>query len=510
MKNLKLDNIIGISLFILSLILLSTMLTLVGLNPSIWFDEAYTFNIMTMSLKNMLITTARDVHPPLYYLILQTIFKFLSLFPSTLNIHDTINAPIQHEIYIYIGKLVSLVPLICLIIFSFKNLRKEFGWLTTGIFAFCVVTMPKMMLYSVQVRMYSWTVLFLTLSLYYAYMIIKEPNKNKNWVIFALFSLMAAYTHYYTTIATAIIYLLLVTYIIKENRILLKKWILTTTITALFYLPWVLVFISQSEYVKSSSYGWWIQPTSQDIIDTISSICSPMNIIDKYALNSVAIVLFICLVISFVSYIILIYYKKTERKNIILSLGGVIVLIATMSFATIFSYTVKPMFYSRYTVVCLGCLWLSFSVVLSKIHSKKIIFAPILIIIIFTGMINTISFINDQNQLKTSYSDFKEYANKINENDTIITIGSDYLIKFYLKKNHIIKWNNSNSSITSEIKKAIKNNKIWIFNMGQEIYDFNETMITKGYELEEVKKISPMSNSYPYEIYLLNKKNNNL
>lgn len=125
-KNFDLNKIIGISLFSLGLILLSVMLYF-GLNPSIWFDEAFTFNIVTMPFQNMLIATAIDVHPPLYYIIVQIVFKFLSLFSFTFNIFDSFN--------IITGKLISVIPLVCLLGFSFTKLRKEFDWLTCGIFA---------------------------------------------------------------------------------------------------------------------------------------------------------------------------------------------------------------------------------------------------------------------------------------------------------------------------------------------------------------------------------------
>jgi len=190
-RNFKLDEIIGISLFALSLIFLLVMLIL-GLNQAIWNDEIFSLSLIYLPLKDMLIATAADVHPPLYYLILMSVFKLFNLNP----VSDVVFA-----------KLVSTVPLVLLICFSYISLRKEFGSLAGGIFSFCVVAMPKMMLYGVEVRMYSWAMLFLTLSLYYVYLIAKKPSNNRNWSIFTLFSLMGAFTHYYAIISIATIYI---------------------------------------------------------------------------------------------------------------------------------------------------------------------------------------------------------------------------------------------------------------------------------------------------------------
>ncbi|MDR2829570.1 MAG: hypothetical protein LBB45_00760 [Methanobrevibacter sp.] len=141
----------------------------------------------------------------------------------------------------------------------------------------------------------------------------------------------------------------------------------------------------------------------------------------------------------------------------------------------------------------------------SKNKSYKIIHVPILIIIIIMGMTNTVSFVNSQNILKTSYLDFEECLTKIDENDTIITLGSDGIAKFYLKKNNIIKYDKNNASIPIEIEKNIKTNKIWVFYMTdykQEDPYFNNFIKSK-YLLEKVKKLNPMSNSYPLGIFQL-------
>lgn len=43
----------------------------IGLNQSIWFDEAYSVNLAQRSVGEIISLTAVDVHPPLYYLFLK-------------------------------------------------------------------------------------------------------------------------------------------------------------------------------------------------------------------------------------------------------------------------------------------------------------------------------------------------------------------------------------------------------------------------------------------------------
>ncbi|MDR3223682.1 MAG: hypothetical protein LBT66_08150 [Methanobrevibacter sp.] len=114
---------------------------------------------------------------------------------------------------------------------------------------------------------------FVTLSFYYCYKITENPNK-KNWIIFSIFSLMDAYTHYHVTIAIGFIYLILICVIILKNRSLVKNWILSIITTILLYMPWIMLFINKSKYFNDN--GWFI-PSFLNIIQTINFIFSPTN-----------------------------------------------------------------------------------------------------------------------------------------------------------------------------------------------------------------------------------------
>ncbi|MDR2874131.1 MAG: hypothetical protein LBV42_05275 [Methanobrevibacter sp.] len=66
-RNFKLGEKIGICLFVLSIFLLLNMLAF-GLNQALWWDECFTLNLMPSSFMDMILITAYDVHPPLYYI----------------------------------------------------------------------------------------------------------------------------------------------------------------------------------------------------------------------------------------------------------------------------------------------------------------------------------------------------------------------------------------------------------------------------------------------------------
>ncbi|MDR2831100.1 MAG: glycosyltransferase family 39 protein [Methanobrevibacter sp.] len=484
-EKFKTEELVGIGLYVLAIILLIVMVSL-GLNNALSADEGYTFHLISMSFKDVVLSTAGDVHPPLYYIILKFIMDLFSP-ENSFNIID--------------GKLFSLVPLILLICFSLTKIKKDFGWLISGIFTFCIVTMPRMMFYSIEARMYSLSILFVTLSFYYCYMITKKPNK-KNWIIFTLFSIFATYTHYYAMIAIGFIYLLLLYYyMLSKNRRLIKTWILSAITTVLSYTPWIYLFISCSKYFATSQ---WIQPTIKDILPIIAFIFSPIKDIYefKYLLNrSLAtsfeifgVLLFIATVLLFIFHVY--KRKKGERSSFtLIEWGGIFVISSTILFAILFSLSIKPMFESRYITPMLGCLWLSFAVLLCKTYSKKKIFTPILIVLLLVGFSHAVTFIDFKHYYSESIIEFENNLNQIDKNDTVVFLiypWTEYFIKYYYHGKLII-WKNTNPTI-SDGEEASRNGNVLLYDMGIGVNpnkgnNINKTLVYDGYKLENISRL---------------------
>ncbi|MDR3222462.1 MAG: glycosyltransferase family 39 protein [Methanobrevibacter sp.] len=511
-EKFRFDEVIGFCLFGLSIILLIIML-LLGLNQAIWWDDAYSIISISESFKNMIINTAVDVHPPLYYIILKYICQFFNMFNSS------------EEFTILVGKLTSAIPMFLLLCFSFVCLKKNLGWLVCGIFALCIVTMPNMMHFAVEIRMYSWVMFFLTISFYYSYNIIKDNNK-KNWIIFTIFSLLSSYTHYYGLIATGFIYLFLLAHILFKNRSLLKKWIISLIVSVLAYVPWVYIFITNSEYFTSDQ---WAIPSFDYLIEVIKFIFStPIHYIeaDNYQFDQTGLGLGILLFILFISLYILHTYRsykedehsKHEHSKQFLVYGGVLILIATICFAYLFTVSIKPMIYVKYVFPMLGCLWLSFSVLLSNFYSKnKIIFTIGLTILLLNASISCINFATFESGEKNAYYDFKNVANQINDNDSIIYLGgsgSAFFRPIYFKdkkKNEtFFYYENSSyfenkSLLYSNINEYLTKGNVYVIQSLREdinITTFNNSMVDIGFSLKEIVKIRK-SHAYPHSIYLV-------
>ena len=288
MKNIiKNTKIIHISIIVLGIIFIS----LSAFHNSIWFDESYSVAISNHSFGEIWTIGGHDVHPVLYYWILHII-----------------RAIFGNQIILF--KLFSVVAFAILGIIGYTHIRKDFGEKVGILFSFFVFFLPLNVIYAGQVRMYPLAMLLVTLTAIYAYRIFaeKENCKTKNWILFALFSLSAAYTHYYALAAAVVINLLLLIYLViqsvRKKKITknLKAFIIAGMLQILAYLPWLMYLLLQASQVSS---GYWIEFQFPETLIEMFTFQFVGNLQEtKYMPDYVAIIfgLLICVSVLFLLY----------------------------------------------------------------------------------------------------------------------------------------------------------------------------------------------------------------
>lgn len=115
----------------------------------IWFDEVFSVNFIQHSYKEIAVLTGEDVHPPLYYWYL----KFF---------HDIGKVLVPAASSIVLCKLASMLPFVGIFVYTLTAIRKNFGLHVAGLFWFLVMTMPQISNYTVEIRMYSLALFFIT------------------------------------------------------------------------------------------------------------------------------------------------------------------------------------------------------------------------------------------------------------------------------------------------------------------------------------------------------------
>ena len=255
----KLKNGCGV-LFLFLGILSFFVCLLQAFGQDIWFDEVFSVNFIQHSYKEIAALTGKDVHPPLYY-------WYLKLF------HDIGKVLVPAASSIVLCKLASMLPFVGIFVYTLTAIRKNFGLHVAGLFWFLVMTMPQISNYTVEIRMYSLALFFITAAFVHSYELVcafpaqeiseaertaepgvaaeteetAEPEaagsevtsravltsgsvtgenglikgwkRNKHWLLFWVYGILTAYTQYYACVAVIAIYIaLFVFFVVKAHK----------------------------------------------------------------------------------------------------------------------------------------------------------------------------------------------------------------------------------------------------------------------------------------------------
>ena len=346
---------------IIMLVLGTAFLASGAFHSSLWFDESYTVGLIHHNLIDLCRIATYDVHPHLYYILLKL---FSYIFGSS----------------IISLRLFSVLGSALLALLGFTHIRRDLGDKTGFWFSFFVLFMPSTFQYALQIRMYTWAPLFVTLAAIYAYrMIMQDKKSSMNTSLFVVFSIMAAYCHYYALIAVAIInIILLIYYIVNGSK--LKKWIIMAVIQLGVFVPGIYVFIVQMKLNGAN----WIRVKYPDILfDTISFhfLGVPQS---EISVTSTIYIISLCIGICiFVLFGFLLVHmrknKKEEVKPVLLALVIYFGVIVVFLIVSIF----RPIYYVRYSIVSYGLLLFAFAYLLARCNKK---YVKIIIVVVLLGL----------------------------------------------------------------------------------------------------------------------------
>ena len=333
----------------------AAMYAVFSMNSLVWADEAYTFALIHHNYSEIWQITAADVHPPLYYFLL----KLLS-------------APFGYSLFI--SRFLSALPCVLILTVAACQLPKFFGKRMAVLFMILFLLYPFTMTYAAETRMYSLAELFVFLNALYAYRCWND-NMKKDWALFALSGVCAAYTHYFALVSAGVIYLILLIASIRKKRELLKGWFLASAATVLLYLPWLGCFVSQLAYKVNNEY--WIEPiTIKTIVGYVAAVFSA-NGISLYPLFAGA---------SFLAAFVSLLLSK-DRKAISLCLLALAIPLGTIAIGLVASVLIRPVFVIRYLLPSVSLAVFVFSYALSRLKSEQL-FASLMTVALLGGASN--------------------------------------------------------------------------------------------------------------------------
>ena len=155
-------------------------------SSDIWFDELFTVELAMKPLPQMMSLAAKDVHPPLYYILVRAVYIILNNTFGT----DVVVA----------AKITSLIPYALVLIYLIVFVRKHFGWLSAGLAFVMLAAMPHMSEFMVEARMYSWAAFAL-----FAMFIHATEWRGAHIFGTLVYGIAAMYLHYYGLIGAGVI-----------------------------------------------------------------------------------------------------------------------------------------------------------------------------------------------------------------------------------------------------------------------------------------------------------------
>ena len=336
---MKKSKIIHIAIIVIGII----FILIPVFHNSLWFDESYSVAIANHSFKEIWIIGSNDVHPILYYWILHII-----------------NLIFGSKIILY--RLFSVLCTIILGIIGYTHIRKDFGEKAGMLFSFFVFFLPVNVVYAGEIRMYSLAMLTVTLMSIYAYRIYKNKEEKciKNWILFAIFSLSSAYTHYYGLMIAGLenlfLFIILIIQSKTEKKITynLKAFIVSGVLQIVCYLPWVMALLTQVKQVKS---GFWIGIHFPDTLIELFTFPFTGNLGGTIYVETPLAIIFGLFTYVYMIYIHIKNGKDKNLKPAKLSFKFWIMIVLAACIVSLIIF--RPIIYARY-LLCVGGLFVFF------------------------------------------------------------------------------------------------------------------------------------------------------
>lgn len=438
----RVNEIIGIVFFLTALFLQAVSIFLC-FSSDIWYDELFTMGLADQPLGKLISITARDVHPPLYYMIVKLFVDAAGAFSGSIQ-------PVAA------AKLVSVLPFLLCDLYGLMLVRKRFGMLTAGLFCFLLSAMPGLPGYMVEVRMYGFAMFFVTALMLHGYELVleysgREQPRKRNWIFLTLYAVAACYTHYFACVAAMAVYLYLLIALFKK-----KGWrmtLLSGMICAVAFAPWL--FLAVAGQVKAVSANYWIEPVSfRTLLGCVKFLFMPQLGGEK---ENLATALILLLLYGGLLLARLLSYLKQEREErnreeMFFLLGALGCLASTVVFGFLASILIRPIFVYRYMLPAAGVFWLVFAICAGK-QPKGDRAALILSLLIFSlGVRNYRTFYGDEMWKRTQMEKALVVLNEIGSEDILIfNFGQLQAVISYYLENDSYLWYESTEKLITEM-----------------------------------------------------------
>ena len=357
-------------------------------------DEYWTYSLVNLPFMQGMTVAAHDVHPPLYYLILYLFTPF-----GLGNI--------------FILKIASIIPYLLLMFVSYFKIRKDYNWLTAGLFIFCIGAMSDFFVEFLTMRMYSWGLFFVIMAFIYFRDVVENWDR-KSWAFLTLFTLLSAYTQYLFAISCGLIYLSVLYRILKSEDVKahLKQFAFSVISLVVLYAPWMVVLVHQLK----------THPSTGNELPQLTGI---FNYLTVFAVKnpdlSFEMILFKIIALMFLFMILLLIYKNRAEYEA----NGILIMFVTIAVSVFVIMGSARDINTRYLLPVLGIFWLCASITIGKLENNKILAIMLALVIVLAGI--SVFITQDDITDRFEFNDRKSsFLESINNNGSVIVYDTDF------------------------------------------------------------------------------------
>lgn len=377
-------NTIGQLFFTISILMLMYML----INPLTQvitnINEFFTLTLINFPISDILHILGGETNPPLYFLLVKGLSKLANDFA--------------------ILKVFSIIPYAIVLILSTFKLRKDYGWLTAGLFALAIAVMSEFFITYSILRPYSWAMLFTLVSFIFFMDIITTANKT-SFILFTLFSVLASYTHYYGLITAVVLYIILLFHILTHNKDKIKYLAISMIAGIVLYAPWIPTLIKLLQSMNPLG-----NLTTDSIIQSFA----------HFAYSGDTLFSMITLIILA---IVLLIYLKEKDEDRTLVLYGIAAYFATVLVIILISIIIKPIMFTKGLVVASAILWLAISIMIGKMQNKRMLLISLsfVVLLLISGIGSMVVANGDAYQNGLAHTEALDQIIEDNNSTIIIT-----------------------------------------------------------------------------------------
>ena len=343
----------------------------IGLQQSVWFDEAYSILVAKQSLSQIIYLAGVDTHPPLYYLVLHVwagIFGWSEFALRSLSV------------LAYGASIVVAGALV----------RKMFSSRAAILAGLFLLFAPLLMRYGFEIRMYSLASL-IGISATYVLVCAQQAKGNAQRWLYVLYGVLVAagmYTLYYL----ALLWLAHVVWLIATERHSLRRlwrraWVWAYGLSLILFLPWLPSFLKQTSNGALASIGQPMNAEQLLGVVTFNFLYKPL-----WQVNVLETLPLVFLVLAGGWFVVRAYQTDRYRNHLLLLICYIAVPIAVLMVVSLF----RPMYVERYlSHIAVGFMLLiacSVWIVSSHTKARRVHFmAMTLGVILCAGVLQLIS-----------------------------------------------------------------------------------------------------------------------